>query len=162
MSSPSRARERRLLQSIVACLALVPILAGSAGVLRGLCAFDPIHTPSLAGDSHVYYLSGLLLAIGLGFLSTVPRIETQGERFRLLTALVLIGGFARLYGIARNGLPGPVMEAALIMEIVVTPGLALWRERLNAGSPAWRSFRAQRPEKGIGCSIAAWTGATKA
>jgi uncharacterized membrane protein YidH (DUF202 family) len=138
----SPANERRLLQWIVAALALVPILAGAAGVLRGLDAFDPSFAPSLNGDSHVRYLSGLLAAIGLGFWSTVPRIEAHGDRFRLLTGLVLIGGFARLYGIARYGLPGTIMLAALVIELVLTPLLALWREgvdvRANCGDGSER------------------------
>jgi hypothetical protein len=152
MPTPSRARERRLLQWIVTALGLVPILAGAAGVLRGHSAFDPGSAPSLDCDSHAHYLSGLLLAIGLGFWSSVPDIDKRGDRFRLLTGLVLIGGFARLYGLARNGTPGLAMQAALIMELLVVPGLALWRERLDAGREPGRTR----------CSIGPWTGPTKA
>jgi hypothetical protein len=131
MPFPSPAGERRLLQSIVAVLALVPILAGLSGVMGGLGAIDQQLAPSLNADSHVRYLSGLILAIGLGYWSTVPRIEAQGDRFRLLTGLVLIGGFARLYALAQYGVPGITMLAALVMELVVTPGLAIWRERMD-------------------------------
>jgi Domain of unknown function (DUF4345) len=131
MPIPYPSGERRLLQATVAALALVPILTGLAGIAYGAGAFDRHLAPSLNGDSHVRYLSGLILAIGLSFWSTVPRIEAQGERFRLLTALVLVGGLARLYALARYGLPGAPMQAALVMELVVTPGLAIWRERLD-------------------------------
>jgi hypothetical protein len=126
--------ELRLLQSVVAVLALVPVLAGAAGVLSGLGRFDQHLTPLLNGDSHVRYLSGLLLAIGLGYWSTVPRIEAQGDRFRLLTALVLVGGLARLYAVARHGVPGTGMLAALVMELVVTPGSHLARASGCAGN----------------------------
>lgn len=131
MPVPSSARERRLLQICVAVLALVPVLAGLAGVLHGLALLDARAILSRDGDSHVHYLSGLLLAIGLGFWSTVPRIETQGPRFRLLTALVVVGGLARLYAAARAGLPAAAMAGGLVMELAVTPALALWRERLE-------------------------------
>jgi hypothetical protein len=131
--------ERRLLQSIVAVLALVPILAGLAGIAGGLGVLDRHLAQSLNGDSHLRYLSGLLLAIGLGYWSTLPRIEAQGDRFRLLTGLVLIGGLARLYGLAHDGVPGMAMLAALIIELVVTPGLAIWRERLDERTSWWNA-----------------------
>ena len=131
MPAPLPGRERRLLQVSVALLALVPILAGLAGVLHGLALFDAHAALSRDGDSHVHYLSGLLLAIGLGFWSTVPHIETQGPRFRLLTALVLVGGLARLYAAALAGLPAAGMAGGLVMELAVVPMMALWRERLE-------------------------------
>jgi hypothetical protein len=127
----SLTRERRLLQTAVGILALVPIGAGLVGVLGGMAALDQHLAPSLAGDSHERYLSGLLLAIGVGYWSTVPHIEAHGDRFRLLTTLVLIGGLARLYALARYGLPGIAMSAALVMELAVTPALAIWRERVK-------------------------------
>jgi hypothetical protein len=127
----SLARERRLLQSAVTVAAILPILAGLAGVNGGLSALDAAARWSLNGDSHVRYLSGLIFAIGVGFLTTVPAIEACGSRFRLLTGLVVVGGLARLYAVALCGLPGPAMRLGLLMELLVAPGLALWRERLE-------------------------------
>ena len=123
--------ERRLLQTSVAILALVPILAGAAGVVFGLGIVGMHAELPLGGDSHVRYLSGLLLAVGLGFWSTVPRIEAQGPRFRFLTAIVLIGGLARFFAVVCCGTPPAAMLAALAMELGVTPCLAIWRERLQ-------------------------------
>lgn len=124
-------RERRLLQSAVTVAAVLPILAGLAGVNGGLSAVDAAAPWSLNGDSHVRYLSGVIFAIGVGFLTTVPAIEACGSRFRLLTGLVVVGGLARLYALALCGLPGPAMRLGLLMELLVAPGLALWRERLE-------------------------------
>ena len=45
--------------------------------------------------THLGYLSGLLLGIGLGFWSLVPGIERQGRAFSLLAAIVVVGGLAR-------------------------------------------------------------------
>jgi hypothetical protein len=137
----SPARERRFLQAAVILLALVPVLAGIAGVVYGLRIFDMHAGVSRDGDSQVRYLSGLLVAIGLGFWSTVPSIDAQGARFRLLTALVLIGGFARLYALARSGLPAGSMLAGLALELVVTPSLAIWREGLERKCRDQRRFR---------------------
>jgi hypothetical protein len=126
---------KRGLQIAVAVGGIVPVSAGLAGILLG---------PSLAGgpapsadlDSHFRYLSGLLLAIGLGFWSTIPRIERKGGMFRLLTAIVFTGGLGRLYGVFIHGLPGYAMVLGLVMELLVTPILCLWQatiqKRLNS------------------------------
>jgi hypothetical protein len=78
-------------------------------------------------DSHFRYLSGLLLAIGLGFWSSIPDIERQGGRFRLLAGLVFIGGLGRALSLAAAGQPGGPMLAGLVMELLVTPLLAFWQ-----------------------------------
>jgi hypothetical protein len=134
MLSSSSGAERRLLQAAVALAALVPILAGLRGVVLGLDTFGTHARLSLTGDSHVRYLSGLILAIGVGFWSAIPRIELRGARFRLLTCLVLIGGLARLYGIIALGGSTRGAIGALVMELGVTPALALWRERVERNS----------------------------
>ena len=81
-------------------------------------------------DSHFRYLSGLLLGIGIAFASTVPRIETRAARFLLLTCIVVTGGIGRLAALLAMGTPSTAMLAALGMELVVTPGLALWQLRV--------------------------------
>ena len=89
----------------------------------------------VALDSHYRYLSGLLLAIGAAYWSTIPNIERQGARLSLLTTLVVTGGFFRAAGMLMNGSPGPWMTGALIMELVITPGLYLWQVRVAALTP---------------------------
>ncbi len=118
----------RLLRLAVAVGGLVPVAAGLAGMVLGAGMLAPAAPPSL--DSHVRYLSGLLLAIGLGFWSTIPRIDRRTGRFRLLTLLVVCGGLGRLYGVLTQGWPGPAMSAALAMELVVTPLLCLWQAQV--------------------------------
>ena len=117
----------RLLQVAVSVLALVPILAGSAGMIAGvgLTGGPVVDLASRATDSQYRYLSGLLLAIGLGFWSTVPNLPRRTMRFRLLTALVVIGGLGRLLGVMAHGLPPAAMRFGLAMELVVTPLLCL-------------------------------------
>ncbi len=118
------------LQIAVALGSLVPIGAGAAGVLLGPRMLGAaIVTPGDL-DSHFRYLSGLLLAIGLGYVSTIPHIELHASRFRLLTAIVLVGGCGRLLSVLSIGLPSSTMAAALVMELLVTPGLALWQYRV--------------------------------
>jgi hypothetical protein len=87
-------------------------------------------TAPVAADSHYRYLSGLLLGIGGGFAATVPRIERHGARFRVLTAIVVVGGLGRLLSLALRGHPSAPMLFGLVMELGVTPALALWQRRV--------------------------------
>ena len=121
-------RERRLLQQAVGLGAVIPFAAGLYGVL-----FGPALTGEAMGvsaESHFRYLSGLLLAVGLCFWSTIPRIEENTGRFRLLTVIVVIGGLARLLGLLLTGVPSLTMLGGLAMELIVTPLLCLWQTRV--------------------------------
>ena len=121
-------RQVALFRVVVAVLGLVPVLAGLAGVVLGpsMAGLAPDLTP-LSLDSHTRYLSGLLLGIGLGFWSTIPGIERQAARFRLLTAIVFLGGLSRLLGLLLAGVPPAPMLGGLVMELLVTPLLCLWQ-----------------------------------
>jgi len=123
--------ERLLLQIAVAIGSLVPIGAGAAGIVLGPAMVDA-RAVTVAADSHYRYLSGLLLGIGIAFATTVPAIERRTARFRLLTAIVVAGGLGRLLSLVLRGAPDTPMVAALVMELMVTPALALWQSRVAA------------------------------
>lgn len=125
--------EKRLLQSSVAVVGLIPVSAGMLGALKGTLMLGDFGDAAL--DSHYRYLSGLLLAIGVAFWTTIPDIERQGARFSLLTTIVVVGGFFRGLGMFLQGSPGPVMTAALGVELIVTPLLYLWQQRLARSAP---------------------------
>lgn len=116
---------------MVAVAGIVPVSAGLAGVVLGPAMADAVvggGTVSL--DSHFRYLSGLLLAIGLAFWSMIPRIESRGPAFRLLSVVVVTGGLGRLLGLVLHGTPSTAMLFGLTMELVVTPLLCLWQSRI--------------------------------
>ena len=122
--------QKRALQIAVAVCGIVPVAAGLAGIVMGPGMADRMGAYSTGLDSHYRYLSGLLLAIGLGFWSTIPHIEKQTLKFRLLTAIVVIGGFSRLVSAYVLGWPDRPMLFGLGMELIVTPLLGLWQFRV--------------------------------
>jgi hypothetical protein len=126
--------ERLALKIAMLAAGLVPVAAGGAGVIWGAAAFGG--WPGAGADSHVRYLSGLLLAIGLVYWGCAPTVERRGGTIRLLTLLVVCGGLARLAGWVLVGDPGSI-RWALVMELGVAPLLCLWQARIaqpeNAG-----------------------------
>ena len=122
-------RQRLCLQFVMAIACLIPIAAGLAGALMGSGSLERAGI-GISEDSQFRYLSGLLLAIGLCFLSLVPKIERATSGMRLLTFIVIIGGLARLAGVATMGFPSRPMLGGLAMELAVTPLLCLWQTKL--------------------------------
>jgi hypothetical protein len=123
--------QKRALQIAVAVAGLVPVGAGALGALRPelLDLAGPPHALT-----HLGYLSGLLLGIGLCFWSLIPTIERQGRAFGLLTAIVVVGGLARGLLALRLGAGGLSVLAPLVMELGVTPLLWLWQRRVAGSS----------------------------
>jgi hypothetical protein len=117
--------QRNLLRLCVGLGAIVPVAGGLSGAILSLGGV------SAWSADHYRYLSGLLLAIGLGFWSTIPNIERQASRFRLLTGLVVIGGLCRLLGVLLGDPLTPAIAAALAMELVATPLLCFWQGRVS-------------------------------
>lgn len=122
----TRTRSRRLLQVTVAVLSLVPLGAGTAGLVLGP-AFVGAGDASPDLDSHFRYLSGIFLAVGLTFCSTVPAIERRTARFRLAAALVVCGGLGRLLSLALLGPPSIPHLVGLGLELGVMPLLMVWQ-----------------------------------
>jgi hypothetical protein len=123
-----RPLETKLLQLAVAVCGGAPVAAGLAGALFGPAMLDLSSNPGL--DSHFRYMSGLLLAIGFAYWSTIPRIELASSRFGLLTLIVVCGGFFRAVGLLITGPSDPWMVGALVMELIITPALYLWQQRV--------------------------------
>ena len=122
--------ERRLLQAAVAVAALVPLTAGTLGMIEGPAMLrDLVGAAPVDLDSHFRYLSGLLAGIGVGFVSCIPAIERRGSRFRLLGAIVVFGGLSRLGSLAGAGTPGPGHLFGLGMELAIVPMLMIWQAR---------------------------------
>ena len=107
--------------------ALVPLVAGLAGVISGTRFLGEVAGP--ATDSHMRYLSGLLLGIGVLAWWCAADLKRRGEVFTILVLIVALGGVARLAGVLGQGRPPLPHLLALGMELVVTPALWFWWRR---------------------------------
>lgn len=121
-----------MLRATIWLACCVPVLAGLAGCLTGAAFLGAAGPP--AADSHLRYLSGLLLGIGIGFAWAAFDLERRAWVFDLLTPIVVLGGLARLLGLVLAGSPPLPHLLALGMELGVTPALWLWVRR--AGTAA--------------------------
>jgi hypothetical protein len=121
--------EKRLLQLVLLVVSLIPLSAGFMGVWKGPAFFDIAGAPTSA-DSHMRYLSGLLLGIGLLVWWIVPRVEQRNGVFATITAIVFVGGLSRLWSRVEVGQPDATMSAALFIELALTPALYFWHLRI--------------------------------
>lgn len=128
--------EKRLLQAVIAVVSLIPLAAGFAGVVEGLKFVQVVANAS--ADSHMRYLSGLLLGIGILAVSIIPNVEKHTERMAALTLIVFVGGLSRVWSLVEVGQPNTSMMAAFFVELLLTPSLYLWVRhlaRLSAETP---------------------------
>ena len=115
---------RRALPAALAAAARVPVLAGLGGALGGRGFFGEAGPP--AAESHLRYLSGLLLGLGLAFWWCAADLGRRRGVFGLLCGIVALGGLARLLGLALAPLPPWPHLLGLGMELGVTPALWAW------------------------------------
>lgn len=123
--------ERRLLQFCTALACLVPISAGTMGIIDSAAMLRGVERPlPIDLESHYRYLSGLLLGIGIGFALCIRDIEQRAPLYRFLGMIVIVGGLARLASLVEYGPPGFGHRFGLAMELGVVPCLMLWQARV--------------------------------
>lgn len=127
----NRGREKHLLQIAVAIACLVPLGMGAASIIFGPAILSGVSDPPpIDLDSHFRYLSGIFLVLGLAFVTCVPAIEIKTGRFRLLGAMVIGGGLARVLAALEYGLASDGHRFGLVMELGIVPLLMLWQTRV--------------------------------
>ncbi|GAA0737583.1 DUF4345 domain-containing protein [Sphingomonas japonica] len=122
--------EKRWLQLAVAAACFVPLSASILSLIRGPAWIGGVTDVPTDLDSHFRYLSGIFLAMGIGFVTCIPGIEDKTGRFRLLAAMVVTGGLARLASLLIVGAPSQGHLIGLGIELGVVPLLTLWQARV--------------------------------
>lgn len=123
--------EKRLLQAAMAITLLLPLSAALSGVISGpgFLGRPPLVPTDL--DSHFRYMSGVFLGMLLLFASCIPRVEHKGARLRMLGAVVVLGGVARLWSLVSVGVPSIGHQVGLGIELVELQLLLLWQSRIS-------------------------------
>lgn len=114
--------ERLFLQIATTVSALVLLGIGLCGVTLGVQFLHGVGTITV--DNYFRFLSGVIAAIGIVFLISVPHVERHRERFAILTFAIVIGGLAHLYSVSLHGIPSVGTLFGLFMELVYAP--LLW------------------------------------
>ena len=127
----SRDGGRRGLQVALGVLSAIPFLSGLAGMLFGPKTL-PVDKSELnaTADSEYRFVNAFWFASAPVIWSAIPRIERHTGLVRSLTAIVFVGGLARVVSWRTTGRPHPVFIAAIALEFVGVPAVMVWQSRV--------------------------------
>lgn len=126
-------QQRTALQVCLVLVALIVIVTGGLGMLGVL---NPLygsmtlpHEPLL--DTNLRFYSGLWLVIGVAILATVRTFEHHLGMYRLIWAMLFMGGVGRMVSLIALGPPLFPIVALMILELSGAPLLAYWQSHMT-------------------------------
>jgi hypothetical protein len=126
----ARERSRRVLLFTVATLGVIPVLTGLAGVVGGL-QFSPDDTSDTPYfDSEYRFISVWWVAAGVLLWWSLREPQHRATVTRSLLAVMVLGGLARLLGVALVGLPPAPFQVSMAVELLLIPALLVWHWRV--------------------------------
>lgn len=81
-------------------------------------------------DSHVRFLGGLWLGVGLLFVAAAWRLRALKPAVQVALVLIVIGGLARFSALRPDVLFGPQILGSFLAEVALMPLLLLWSTRV--------------------------------
>jgi hypothetical protein len=122
---------RRGLQIVLGTLSAIPFASGLGGVFVGPRALPGDNTPVTANvDSEYRYAHALWFAAAPILWATLPRVERETTRLRVLSGAIVLGGLGRVAAWRSTGRPAPVLVGATALELIGVPALMAWQHRV--------------------------------
>lgn len=123
---------RQGLQISLVILGLVPTITGILGMF-GLD--DPLYASlglprNALLDSNLRFYSGVWFVLGITVLLTVQSLEKYFELYKILWAMIFVGGIGRLLSIAVVGLPPIPFIGFTVLEILGPPIFLYWHRQI--------------------------------
>ncbi|RKR91207.1 uncharacterized protein DUF4345 [Micromonospora pisi] len=115
---------------MLAILATVSVVSGLWGMVAGPTGLPGVGAVHPTVDSEYRFANAFWFAAGIAVWWAVPRVQRATGLLRAVLGVVIVGGLARLLGIAVSGWPHPVFLGALGIELVVVPMVLLWQARV--------------------------------
>ena len=116
----------------VRALCIIPFVTGVIDILDGvgLLILGGARLESVARDpilnSQVGFWGAIWLGFGVILWRASAHLRDEADLFRLLCGTVALSGVARLGAAFAYGLPGPVLTAAMVVELTAGVGFLLW------------------------------------
>ncbi|MDJ0628803.1 MAG: DUF4345 domain-containing protein [Rhodobacter sp.] len=126
---------RRGLQIVLAILSLIPLWFGILNTTGGAARFLDPDLVNAALDSQFRFQSAWYLALAPIIWWVIPQVEKQTMLFRIIVALIFIGGLGRVWAATIHGMPPSTMIGGMMLELIV-PVLIPWQARVARDAQA--------------------------
>lgn len=134
----------RAFRTVIFLLGLVALWTGANVALGGIATLGlqgptdfvaAIHADAYAAhDSHVRFLGGLWLGVGLLFLAGAWNLAPLKPAIQTALVLTIIGGLARFSALRFDVQFGPDILGSFLAEVILMPLLLWWSTRIARSS----------------------------
>jgi len=120
---------KRLLLVLLGALGAVPVATGLLAIFGGAESAPGGGPVPASVDSEYRFVNVFWVAAGLILWWTLRRPLERALVTRVVLAIVVAGGVARVISVLVVGWPHPVYIGAMVVELVVVPLLIVWHAR---------------------------------
>lgn len=128
------------LKLLVRAFCVLAFLTGAVDMIAGVRLLivggarlgDVARDPVL--NSQVAFWGAMWFGFGVVLWRTSAHLRAEASLFRVLCAIIVLAGLARLGAALATGLPGPALTVAMFVELFAGTGLYLWHAAMMKGN----------------------------